>query len=82
MLVHMLAQQCDLLPGELVWSGGDAHVYLNHEHLVREQLAREPRSHPRLDLLRRPPSIFDYKIDDFRVVDYDPHPHIAAPVAV
>lgn len=82
MLVHMLAQQCDLLPGELVWSGGDAHVYLNHEHLVREQLAREPRGHPRLELLRRPASIFDYQIDDFRVVDYDPHPHIAAPVAV
>ena len=46
MLVHMLAQQCDLLPGDLVWSGGDAHVYLNHEHLVREQLARAPRGHP------------------------------------
>ncbi len=82
MLVHMLAQQCDLLPGELVWSGGDAHIYLNHEHLVREQLSREPRGHPRLELLRRPASIFDYQIDDFRVVDYDPHPHIAAPVAV
>ena len=82
MLVHMLAQQCDLQPGELVWSGGDAHVYLNHEHLVREQLARELRGHPRLELQRQPASIFDYTIDDFRVVDYDPHPHIAAPVAV
>lgn len=82
MLLRMLAQQCDLLPGELVWSAGDAHVYLNHEHLVREQLSRAPRGIPRLRLLRRPPTIFDYGTEDFAVEDYDPHPHIAAPVAV
>ncbi|MBR0553265.1 thymidylate synthase [Stakelama marina] len=82
LLTAMLAQQSDLEPGELVWSGGDAHVYLNHEHLVTELLRREPRSVPRLELLRRPPSIFDYTIEDFAVHDYDPHPHIAAPVAV
>lgn len=82
LLLAMLAQQCDLVPGELVWSGGDAHVYLNHEHLVEEQLSRAPRGHPKLRLLRRPPTIFDYTIDDFAVEDYDPHPHIAAPVAV
>lgn len=82
MLLRMLAQQCDLEPGELVWSCGDAHVYLNHAHLVEEQLARTPRSRPRLTIARRPESIFDYRIEDFAVEDYDPHPHIAAPVAV
>ena len=82
LLIRMLAQQCDLEPGELVWSGGDAHVYLNHEHLVTEQLSREPRGTPKLRILRKPESIFDYTIEDFEVVDYDPHPHIAAPVAV
>jgi thymidylate synthase len=82
MLLRMLAQQCDLAPGELVWSAGDAHVYLNHAHLVEATLAREPRGTPRLDILRRPDTIFDYRIEDFAVSDYDPHPHIAAPVAV
>ena len=82
LLVHMLAQQCDLVPGELVWNGGDAHVYLNHAHLVAEQLAREPRGDPHLTIARRPPSLFDYRIEDFAVTGYDPHPAISAPVAV
>ena len=82
LLLRMLAQQCDLLPGELVWSCGDAHVYLNHEHLVHEQLARTPRGAPTLRLLRRPATIFDHRIEDFAVEDYDPHPAIAAAVAV
>jgi thymidylate synthase len=82
LLLRMLAQQCDLEPGELVWSAGDAHVYLNHEHLVTEQLSRSPRGRPKLRISRRPASIFDYRIEDFATEDYDPHPHIAAPVAV
>lgn len=82
MLLRMLAQQCDLEPGELVWSAGDAHIYLNHAHLVEATLAREPRSEPCLRITRRPASIFDYAIEDFEVEGYDPHPHIAAPVAV
>lgn len=82
LLIRMLAQQCDLQPGELVWSAGDAHVYLNHARLVAEQLARSPRGRPRLRIARRPDSIFDYAIEDFDVVGYDPHPPIAAPVAV
>ncbi|URW75784.1 thymidylate synthase [Sphingomonas donggukensis] len=82
LLIRMLAQQCDLEPGELVWSCGDAHVYLNHEHLVAEQTAREPRAFPTLCITRRPATIFDYAIEDFVVEGYDPHPHIAAPVAV
>jgi len=82
LLLRMLAQQCDLEPGEIVWMGADVHVYLNHEHLVAEQLAREPRAFPKLDLVRRADSIFDYKLEDVAVTGYDPHPHIAAPVAV
>lgn len=82
LLIAMLAQQCDLEPGELVWSAGDAHLYLNHAHLVEEQLKRAPHGQPRLRLLRQPPSIFDYRIADFAIEDYAPQPHIAAPVAV
>jgi thymidylate synthase len=82
LLLRMLAQQCDLEPGEIVWMGADVHVYLNHGHLVAEQTAREPRPLPKLELLRRPNSIFEYSLGDFAVAGYDPHPHIAAPVAV
>lgn len=81
LLIRMLAQQCDLAPGELVWSVGDAHVYLNHGHLVAEQLARTPRGQPKLRLHRRP-SIFDYRLEDVEVYDYAPAAAIAAPVAV
>lgn len=81
-LVLMLAQQSDLEPGEIVVTTGDSHIYLNHMEQVREQLARAPRPLPRLRLLRRPPSIYDYRFEDFALEDYDPHPHIRAPVAV
>jgi len=81
-LIAMLAQQCDLEPGELVWSAGDVHLYLNHAHLVEEQLRRTPAGAPRLRLTRRPETIFDYRIEDFEVLDYAPQAHIAAPVAV
>lgn len=82
LLTRMLAQQCDLAAGELVWSGSDVHVYLNHAHLVEEQLARTPEGNPKLRILRKPGSIFEYGIEDFDVVDYAPQAHIAAPVAV
>ncbi len=82
LLIRMLAAQCDLEPGELIWSGGDCHLYLNHEALVTEQLARIPGGAPKLRLTRRPATIFDYTIDDFAVDDYTPQSHIAAPVAV
>lgn len=81
-LVLMLAQQCDLEPGEIVVTTGDSHIYLNHLEQVREQLGREPRALPRLRILRRPDSIYDYRFEDFELSDYDPHPHIPAPVAV
>jgi thymidylate synthase len=82
LITRMLAQQCELEPGEIVWNGGDVHLYLNHADLVEEQLSRTPSGTPRLRLLRRPPTIFDYAIEDFAVEDYAPQAHIAAPVAV
>jgi len=82
LLIRMLAQQCDLEPGELVWMGADCHVYLDHAHLVEEQLSRMPRAFPKLTLTRRPPSVLDYQPADFDLSGYDPHPHIAAPVSV
>ena len=82
MLTRMLAQQCDLLPGEAIWQGGDVHLYLNHAELVETQLARKPAGSPRLTINRRPENIFDYRIEDFAVEDYAPQPHIPAPVAV
>jgi thymidylate synthase len=82
LLIRMLAQQCDLEPGELVWMGADCHLYVNHAHLVAEQLSRPPRPFPHLAFNRRPASMFDYRLDDFALTGYDPHPHIAAPVSV
>ncbi|EJK82215.1 thymidylate synthase [Rhizobium sp. AP16] len=81
-LLAMVAQQVDMDVGELVWAGGDVHIYLNHLDAIREQLGREPRPFPTLRLLRRPDSIDDYRIEDFEVSDYEPHAAIAAEVAV
>lgn len=82
MLIRMLAQQCGYEPGELIWQGGDVHLYLNHAELVEEQLSRKPAGNPKLHLLRKPDSIFDYEIEDFEVLNYHPQAHISAPVAV
>lgn len=82
LLIRMIAQQCDLEPGELVWMGADCHVYLDHAHLVEAQLSRAPRAFPTLALTRRPASILDYRPEDFVLSGYDPHPHIVAPVSV
>ncbi|MFN3726660.1 MAG: thymidylate synthase [Allosphingosinicella sp.] len=81
-LTHMLAQQAGLTPGELVWVGGDVHIYLNHVDQVRAQIAREPRPFPTMKLLRQAASIDDYRIEDFEVAGYDPHPSIQGDVAV
>ncbi|WP_027259414.1 thymidylate synthase [Leisingera aquimarina] len=78
----MLAQQAGLRPGELVWVGGDVHLYRNHFDQAREQLARDPRPLPKISLTKRAESIDDYRIEDFEVEGYDPHPHIKADVAV
>ena len=82
LLTRMLAQQVDLDAGELVWMGGDTHLYLNHNDLIEEQLSREPQGNPTLEIVRRPATIFDYRIEDFAVHDYAPHGPIRAPVAV
>lgn len=82
LLTRMLAQQTGLEPGESVWMGGDVHLYLNHAELVEAQLTREPTGAPRLEIVRRPDSIFDFRIEDFSVLDYSPQAHISAPVAV
>ncbi len=82
LLTHMVAQQCDLLPGEIIHSIGDLHLYANHINQARLQLSREPRTLPKLVIKRKPESIFDYRFEDFEITDYDPHPAIAAPIAV
>jgi len=82
LLTHMLAQQADLNVGEFIWTGGDCHLYLNHVEQADEQLTREPLPLPRLAMRRRPESIFDYRYEDFEVLNYESHPHIAAKVAV
>lgn len=82
LLTRMIAQQTGYEPGELVWMGGDVHLYLNHEALIEQQLARSPVGHPTLAITRKPETIFDYQIEDFRVDDYAPLPPIKAPVAV
>ena len=82
LLQRMLAQQTDLEPGELIWMGGDVHLYMNHEHLITEQLSREPSGNPTLEITRKPETIFDYSIEDFVVHDYTPQAPIKAPVAV
>ena len=81
-LTHMVAQQCDLEPGEIVHSFGDLHLYSNHLEQAKLQLTRAPRPLPELVIKRKPESIFDYIADDFEIVGYDPHPHISAPIAV
>ena len=82
LLTHMMAQQCELEPGEFIWTGGDCHIYNNHFEQTVEQLSREPRPYPKLVIKRRPASIFDYKFEDFEITDYNPWPHIKAPIAV
>jgi thymidylate synthase len=82
LLTCMIAQQCDLEPGELVWTGGDCHLYVNHLEQADLQLSREPFPLPSLRILRRPPTVFDYRFEDFELVNYQHHPAIKAPVAV
>jgi len=82
LLTLMVAQVCDLEPGEFVHTFGDVHLYRNHLEQARLQLTREPRSAPRMRLNPRVRSLFDFQFEDFTLEDYDPHPHIPAPVAV
>lgn len=82
LLVHMLAQQCDLEVGEFIWTGGDCHIYLDHLDQVREQISREPYEFPTLRL-NKAPSIFDYQMDDIDASEgYKHHPKLQAPISV
>ena len=78
----MVAQVCDLVPGDFVWTGGDCHLYSNHMEQTRLQLSREPRARPTMKLNPEVKDIFGFRYEDFTLEGYDPHPHIAAPVAV
>ena len=82
LLVLMMAQACDLEPGEFIWTGGDCHIYSNHMEQVNMQLAREPRAWPVMKINRDKNDIFAFEYEDFVLENYDPHPAIKAPVAV
>ncbi len=82
LLTHMMAQQTGLDVGEFIWTGGDTHLYSNHFEQAKEQLSREPLALPKLNIKRKPDSLFDYQFEDFEIVGYESHPHIKAPVAV
>lgn len=82
LLTHMVAKVCNLQVGDFIHTLGDAHLYLNHLEQTKLQLSREPRKLPKLNLLNDRASIFDFQFEDFEITDYDPHPHIKAPIAV
>jgi len=82
LLLHMMAQQCDLEVGDFVWTGGDVHLYANHLEQADLQLGREPLPLPKLVIQRKPDSLFDYRYEDFVIEGYQSHEHIKAPVAV
>ncbi len=82
LLTHMIAQQTDLAVGEFIWTGGDCHLYTNHLEQADEQLTREPLPLPTLAIRRRPDSLFEYRYEDFEILNYESHPHIRAAVAV
>ena len=82
LLTHMLAQQAGLAVGDFVWTGGDCHLYSNHLEQADEQLSRDFLPLPRLAIKRHPKSLFDYRYEDFEILNYESHPHIKAVVAV
>lgn len=82
LLTYMFAQQCDLQPGDFVWTGGDVHLYSNHLEQMQLQLTREPFALPQLHIKRKPADIFSYQFEDFEIQNYQAHPSIKAPIAV
>src|SRR5690554_3614431 len=82
LLTMMLAQVCELEPGEFIWSGGDCHLYSNHMQQVEEQLSRQPFPLPGMKINPQVKDIFSFRFEDFELCDYQAHPHIKAPVAV
>ena len=82
LLTSMIAQQCDLKIGEFIWTGGDVHLYLNHLEQAQQQLSRKPYPLPKLKINTKPNSIFDYRFEDFELINYQSHPHIPAPISI
>jgi len=82
LLTHMVAQQCDLKAKELIWTGGDCHIYQNHFEQAKMQLSRQPYPLPALQIKRKPQDLFSYEFDDFEFLNYQFHPAIKAPIAV
>jgi thymidylate synthase len=82
LLTQMICDQVGLLPGDFIWTGGDCHLYSDHIAQARLQLSRTPNQLPRLVIKRRAEALFDYRYDDFELLNYQAHPHIPAPVAI
>ncbi|MGQ8337716.1 thymidylate synthase [Sunxiuqinia sp. A32] len=82
LLTMMMAQVTGLKPGDFVWTGGDVHIYLNHMEQVKLQLTREPKKLPQMKINPEVKSIFDFKYDDFQLVNYEAHPHIPGKVSI
>ena len=82
LLTIMIAQVTGLVAHQFIWNGGDVHLYLNHLNQVDEQLTRQPRMLPKIELNPRVKSIFDFKYEDFALLNYNPHPAIKAPISV
>ncbi len=82
LLTMMMAQVCGLRPGEFVWTGGDVHIYTNHIDALEEQLARAPRTLPLMTIANRGQDIFHFRYDDFKLINYDPHPTLKMEIAV
>jgi thymidylate synthase len=78
----MFAQQCDLEPGDFIWTGGDCHIYLNQIEGVKEQIKHEPKPLPKLVIKHKPATILEYQFEDFEIIGFDPHSPIKFPVAV
>jgi len=82
LLTQMIAQQCDLELGDFIWTGGDVHLYLNHLEQAQLQVSRQPFALPTMLIKRKPASLFEYRYEDFELVDYQSHPAIKAPISV
>ncbi len=81
-LIHMIAQQCNFKVNELIWTGGDIHLYQNHITLAKKQLLRNPRKLPQLIILNKPNSLFNYIFEDFKIINYNPYPPIPGEISI
>ncbi|ANZ22635.1 thymidylate synthase [Buchnera aphidicola (Diuraphis noxia)] len=82
LLIHMIAQQCDLKVGEFLWTGGDVHLYQNHIEQAKTQIKRTPLTLPKLVIMNKPPSLFQYSFQDFKIIGYNPYASIKAKISI